>query len=72
MASCEKCWKDSGCKADAYGLIVAERGEHQCTPEQQAGAGAWKCAECGRVTMHMFCHVCMNQECKTNQKEGAR
>jgi len=62
MASCEKCWRDSRGHGDGeYARLVASR---DCTPEQQAGDG-YKCPTCKRMTMHMYCHVCMNPECES-------
>lgn len=64
MASCEKCWADAGWEAmargcdkvDAYRRLVAER---ECTPEEQAGAGATECKACGRQTVHQHAGICM-------------
>ena len=56
MASCEKCWRDSGGDPDLYAKLIAER---NCTPEEQAGGESTVCPLCGRKTVHMFCNVCM-------------
>jgi len=63
MASCEKCWRDSrGHDEGAYSRLVSKR---DCTPEEQAGEGfgARSCPRCGRMTVHVYCHVCMVSGC---------
>lgn len=61
MASCEKCWTDSGGNPETYRELVKSR---NCTPEEQAGgADAKRCPECGRNTIHIYCHVCMACGC---------
>ena len=71
MASCEKCWTDAGGDADRYGVLIAMRKEHPCTPEQQAGDDARFCVACERMTVHQYVHVCMNPECPSKQVENA-
>jgi len=72
MASCEKCWGDAyslsianpmKCQAEHYQELVRTRSD--CTPEEQAGEGrgATRCPECQRVTVHVYCHICMNHDC---------
>lgn len=69
MASCEKCWRDSRGQGDGeYARLVATR---NCTPEQQAGEGADMCPVCGRACVHIYCHVCMNKDCKSFNKPPA-
>lgn len=66
MSACEKCWADaflaahSESQADAYQRLLAERREHPCTPEQQAGPDATECDKCKRVTRHQYTGECMN------------
>lgn len=59
MASCEKCWRDAGGDPGRYHELVKER---SCTPEEQAGDGEL-CGTCGRFTVHMYTHYCINPEC---------
>ena len=61
MASCEKCWRDSGGDPARYAVLVNRR---DCTPEQQAGEMATVCPACKRKTVHQYAHVCMNVGCK--------
>jgi len=64
MASCEKCWAESGWEAlrtgadqaDVYRRLVSER---TCTPEEQAGRDAGYCIPCTRYTVHQYARVCM-------------
>ena len=68
MASCEQCWRDSGGNPDRYSELVKSR---NCTPEEQAGIGtATKCPECNRLTIHTYCKICMNPDCKNYYKIG--
>ena len=67
MASCEKCWADSGGLPEVYSRLIKER-TGICTPEDQAGVGAQMCPECGRNTIHIYCHCCM--ACGYKPKEG--
>lgn len=60
MASCEKCWRDSGGNPNRYSELVKSR---NCTPEEQAGMGADICMACNRATMHIYCGICMNPAC---------
>ena len=69
MASCEKCWKDAGGNSEQYFRLLENREDHKCTPEQQAGELANKCVVCGRLTMHQYANVCMNQECPGAERE---
>ena len=72
VSTCEKCWSDAGLAefltgADHttdYRRLIAERvGALACTPEQQAGPDATKCAACGHVrgsrTAHQHTGECM-------------
>lgn len=54
MSSCEKCYSDAWLMNRRYSDLVAEReaSGNICTPEQQAGSNAAKCASCGRMTVH--------------------
>ena len=56
MASCEKCWADSGGNPDLYAHYVNTR---DCTPEEQAGPESEVCPECNRKTVHQYCHYCV-------------
>jgi len=63
MPSCEKCWRDSKGAYDEveeYRRLISVR---NCTPEEQAGDGT-ECPECHRMSVHMYCRVCMNPECR--------
>ena len=75
MASCEKCWRDSRGhhRANAYSRLLEEREANGCvcTPEEQAGYRAKECRACGRMTMHIFCNVCMNPDCPSKSKVPA-
>lgn len=65
MASCEQCWRDSRGDPNYYRRLIKQR---KCTPEEQAGSpGATKCEKCGRRTVHIYCHVCMNPGCEKYQ-----
>lgn len=66
MASCEKCWIDSHGNAEQYERLLRERNEsgNECTPEQQAGPGAYRCPVCLRQTIHVHCGVCMVKGCQ--------
>jgi len=63
MPSCEQCWRDAGGDANRYAELVKQR---RCTPEEQAGKDAGACYLCGRRTMHIYAHVCMNPDCSSN------
>lgn len=65
MASCERCWADSGGDPDRYRELLSER---KCTPEEQAGERAEECPACHRKTVHQICNVCMNAECPSNKE----
>ncbi len=56
MATCEKCWRDSGGDVDQYAYLV---NKNECTPEEQAGEDAVMCPKCNRFTMHQHCHFCV-------------
>ncbi len=56
MASCEKCWQDSGGDQDVYAELIERR---NCSPEEQAGLDATVCPQCGRKAVHQYVHVCM-------------
>lgn len=69
MASCEKCWSDAYLRhrlnadksqAEYYQIMIEERKDNPCTPEQQAGEDAEICPKCDRKTMHQYVKVCMN------------
>lgn len=60
MASCEKCWRDSGSNPKEYARLVETR---NCTPEEQAGDAATICPGCERRTVHQYSRVCMNPNC---------
>lgn len=57
MASCEKCWVESCGNYEEYMQLLKI---NKCTPEEQAGKGAKKCLKCGKNTVHIYAHVCMN------------
>lgn len=60
MVSCEKCWRDSGGRADEYARLIKERKDAPCSPEEQAGGeDAGECPHCKRKAVHVFCDVCM-------------
>ena len=60
MASCEKCWRDAGGRADEYARLVKERKTNLCSPEDQAGGeDAGVCPKCKRKAVHVYCKVCM-------------
>ena len=66
MASCEKCWRDSGGDPTEYSrLIKARTGTaNQCTPEDQAGGVyATGCPTCCRQTVHCITGKCVNPKC---------
>ena len=72
MPMCEKCWIDAykmewygdGNQADNYKILLDERKENPCTPEQQAGQDAKICPKCKRKTMHQINDdICMNPKC---------
>ena len=73
MPSCEKCWSDAFDKsysdpfkdqADYYKILIDERKDKPCTPEEQAGQDATICQKCKQKTMHQInSDVCMNPEC---------
>jgi len=56
MASCEKCWAEAAGDVDKYEYLVGNR---TCTPEEQAGHDATRCATCGRMTVHQHTGQCM-------------
>ncbi len=60
MASCEKCWKDSGGDPDKYRELLKSR---YCTPEEQAGIYASVCPTCNRKTIHQYARICTNLSC---------
>lgn len=60
MASCEKCWSDSGGNHRVYQLLISAR---DCTPEEQAGPGAGTCPECLRKTVHQHMNLCLVPDC---------
>ena len=53
MSACEKCWEDSG-GGDAYFVLLDQRKDTPCIPEQQAGPDATECPECRRLTLHQY------------------
>lgn len=59
MPACEKCWRDSGGIPDDYYELIKARALEHCSPEEQAGECATKCASCQRVTAHQHCGICM-------------
>lgn len=67
MAACEKCWGDayfmtrfSGKdQSECYSILLKERADNPCTPEEQAGENATRCPKCMRNTVHQYAHVCM-------------
>lgn len=65
MSTCEKCWSDAHLMgggesvADNYSRLIHQRKGAPCSPEQQAGEGAKKCAECGRAAVHVYTGECM-------------
>jgi len=56
MASCEKCWEESGGDSDKYHRLLKSR---ICTPEESAGPNATQCPKCERRTLHQHVGVCM-------------
>lgn len=60
---CERCWQAAvnetfhagGDVVEAYRLILKL---NDCTPEQQAGAGALRCDACGRKAVHPVTQNC--------------
>jgi len=60
MASCETCWERSGGDVEKYHRLLRE---NDCSPEEQAGAGATECQFCGRKTIHQYAGVCVNPDC---------
>jgi hypothetical protein len=63
MSTCEKCWSDASrgdqfSVAEEYERLLKERHESPCTPEQQAGPAAKKCAHCDRFTLHQYTGIC--------------
>ena len=67
MASCERCWNESGGNHKEYMELLKI---NNCTPEEQAGRGANMCRECGRATVHIYTHRCMSCNALENS-EGA-
>ncbi len=70
MASCEKCWEDAQGMFEpngesAYSVLMRDRKDNPCTPEEQAGSSAGICTECNRKTLHQFVGTCMNKDCKS-------
>jgi len=63
MASCERCWRNAGGNPERYAELVKTE---TCTPEQQAGTNAGRCPDCGRMTIHQYCCICMNPLCSSN------
>ena len=64
MASCEKCWQESGGNPERYSELIKING---CSPEEQAGGvDAEICPECGKKTVHMYVKRCMNPDCDAN------
>lgn len=66
MASCERCWTDSTGNVERYFQLVGER---SCTPEEQAGLNAERCAICDRKTVHQHARICMVHGCSTLTNE---
>ena len=67
MASCEKCWRDSGGDSDWYARLLLTR---NCTPNEQAGGvDAGLCDKCGRQTVHAFTKNCMHTDCQAINSE---
>ncbi len=73
MSTCEKCWNDAGLAAQAsslltqaeyYSILLKERKNTPCTPEQQAGVDAKTCPKCGRKTVSNHDHQCKNTNCR--------
>jgi hypothetical protein len=56
MASCEKCWGESGGDLEKYTRLLNER---KCTPEEQAGEAAGFCTKCERQTVHQHLRRCV-------------
>jgi hypothetical protein len=54
MSSCEKCWTDAGGNPERYRMVLRERSENPCTPEQQAGPDGKQCPACKRMTLHQY------------------
>ena len=59
MSSCEKCWRDACGDPDRYSVLMLERTENKCTPEEQAGPDRSECDKCGRKTRHQYTRECM-------------
>jgi hypothetical protein len=60
MASCERCWRESGGDPERYRELIQRR---TCTPEEQAGDAAKRCPACERMTLHQYTGDCMNALC---------
>jgi len=71
VTSCERCWERSSeialntgrDQVSEYRRLIREG---VCTPEQQAGRSATRCAGCGRDTGHQVTGECMNPVCPWN------
>ncbi len=65
MSTCEKCWSDAHRirperpKVEEYSRLIDERAYDPCTPEQQAGPDATRCARCDRMSRHQHTGECM-------------
>lgn len=69
MASCEKCWSDSGSSSEAYQALLQERtGKLMCSPEEQAGVDAEYCTHCLRRTIHQHTKQCVKTKCRPANK----
>lgn len=73
---CEKCWNDAFKKSQEshlsqpewYSILMQQRNNNPCTPEQQAGVDAKLCPVCKKRTIHPYTKMCMNPNCKIKQK----
>jgi hypothetical protein len=59
MASCEKCWRDSGGDPYKYERLIVQRNNNPCSPEDQAGESATECPICKRKTVHQYAKSCV-------------
>ena len=70
MASCEKCWRDAPGIDNPDDYVELVRGR-TCTPEEQAGEGygATECPRCRRMTVHIYCLICMVPGCDYHERQ---
>lgn len=66
-AYCQKCLDDARPGSPEglvlrYRRLISERFANPCSPEEQAGEHADRCPVCGRMTLHPYAGICMNQD----------